>query len=417
MIFLPALVLLLATSCTDNCETTRTYVYYEPVYQTTEEIRSSFSIMPPQTMESSGKIYLKGNLLFINEPNKGIHIIDNTDKRNPVSVSFINIPGNFDMAAKGNYLYADSFIDLLVIDISDVNNVQLTQRIENVFPLNWGWWEESSTILVDYVETEVVSIEEEDCGGGFNDMIFFDNGGIAVLEFSSDASARASAVQQVGIGGSMARFTISGDYLYTIDEIQMSVFDILDLSDPTLTNTIEVEWGIETIFPYEDKLFIGARNGMHIFDNSTPSNPVQASTFLHVRSCDPVVVQDDLAYVTLRGGFEECDGFTNQLDVINVEDIFNPELIVTHPMEFPNGLGIDGSSLFICEGDFGLKVFDATDPMTIGDNLLHHFQDIHAFDVIPFNNTLMMIGNDGLYQYDYTDPENVELLSVIQTGQ
>ena len=82
-------------------------------------------------------------------------------------------------------------------------------------------------------------------------------------------------------------------------------------------------------------------------------------------------------------------------------------------MEFPSGLGIDGTNLFICEGQFGLKVFDASDPLTIGDNLLHSFEDIHAFDVIPFNNILIMIGNDGLYQYDYSDSENLELLSHI----
>ena len=412
ILFFIAFSTLILSSCTDECETTRSYILYEPVFQTTEEIRSSFDILPPQLMETSGKIYLKGNILFINEPNKGIHMYNNADQRNPQSLGFINIPGNFDMAAKGNYLYADSFVDLLVIDISDVNNVVLTKRIEGVFPRNWGWWDGSTTILVDYVESEIVEVAGSDCNGTFEDFVFIDGGGIMALE-NSDFSFASAAVQSVGIGGSMARFTISGDYLYTIDDVDLNVFNIVELSDPDLANTIEIEWGIETIFPYEDKLFIGARNGMHIFDNSNPTNPLQASTFLHVRSCDPVVVQDDLAYVTLRGGFEQCDGFTNQLDVIDVSDIYVPELLATHPMEFPNGLGIDGTSLFICEGEFGFKVFDATDPLTIGDNLLQRFDDIHAFDVIPFNNTLMMIGNDGLYQYDYTDPENLELLSII----
>jgi len=414
LIFLPVLLIMLLSSCTDNCETTRTYVYYEPVYQTTTEIRESFEILPAQPMRSSGKIYLKGNLLFINEPNEGIHVIDNSNKSNPVSLAFIKIPGNFDLAAKGNFLYADSFIDLLVIDISDINNVKLEKRIENVFPMNWGYWSGNEMILVDYVESEIVDIQQ-DCEGGFEDVLWFSDGRVMTLE-SADFNSTSAAIQQVGIGGSMARFTITGDYLYTIDEIQLSVFDILDLADPTLTNTVEIEWGIETIFPYENKLFIGARNGMHIYDNSNPASPLHASTFLHVRSCDPVVVQDDLAYVTLRGGFEECDGFTNQLDVIDVSNINDPVLLATHSMDFPNGLGIDGSSLFICEGQFGLKVFDATDPLTIGENLLHHFEDVNAFDVIPFNNTLMMIGTDGLYQYDYTDPENLQLLSIIETS-
>ena len=36
-----------------------------------------------------------------------------------------------------------------------------------------------------------------------------------------------------------------------------------------------------------------------------------------------------------------------------------------------------------------------------------------ALDVIPINNVLLMIAEDGLYQYDYSDINNLELLSVI----
>jgi hypothetical protein len=31
--------------------------------------------------------------------------------------------------------------------------------------------------------------------------------------------------------------------------------------------------------------------------------------------------------------------------------------------------------------------------------------------VIPLDNVLMMIGADGLFQYDYSDPANIKLLS------
>ncbi len=82
-------------------------------------------------------------------------------------------------------------------------------------------------------------------------------------------------------------------------------------------------------------------------------------------------------------------------------------------MQSPHGLGLDEQTLFITEGEFGLKVFDATDPNAIDANLIKQFQDIHGYDVIPNNGVLMMIGDDGLYQYDYRDIENINLLSVI----
>ena len=82
-------------------------------------------------------------------------------------------------------------------------------------------------------------------------------------------------------------------------------------------------------------------------------------------------------------------------------------------MQNPHGLGLDDQTLFITEGELGLKVFDVTDPNTIDANLIKQFQNINGFDVIPNDGLLMMIGDDGLYQYDYRDIENIELLSVI----
>ena len=156
---------------------------------------------------------------------------------------------------------------------------------------------------------------------------------------------------------------------------------------------------------------------MHILDISTPSTPAFISTYDHVRVCDPVVVDDDLAFVTLRSG-TECEGFTNQLEVINIEDLTNPQLLAVYPMTNPHGLGVDGNTLFVCDGDDGLKVYDKSDVAKIDENLLAHYFDMNAYDVIPMNNILMMVGTDGIYQYDYSDPNNIKFLShIIATNE
>ena len=82
-------------------------------------------------------------------------------------------------------------------------------------------------------------------------------------------------------------------------------------------------------------------------------------------------------------------------------------------MTEPYGLGIDDELLFICDGDEGLKIYNASDPMKINQNRVANFPDINAFDVIPMENTLFMIGDDGFYQYDYSDIQNIRLLSFI----
>jgi hypothetical protein len=82
-------------------------------------------------------------------------------------------------------------------------------------------------------------------------------------------------------------------------------------------------------------------------------------------------------------------------------------------MDEPYGLGIDDNILFICDGSAGLKIYDASDPMSIDQNKIKQYSEIDAWDVIPLGDVLLMIGSDGLYQYDYTDLENIRELSVI----
>ncbi len=402
--------------CTDDCDSKLYYTYFEPVYQTTQEIRDAFEYRKPIELSIPGKIYLFGNYLFVNEVSRGIHVINNTDKRNPVNIGFINIPGNLDMAVKGNILYADNYIDLLALDISNANDVKLIKRLEGVFNDHYHYEfldQAQESIIVAYEETDTVWYDNPDCGAIMPPFLRSEGGFIALGMAMSDANSSApppSSMSPTGMGGSMARFAIVNDILYTVGSYNLGVFDIATNSDPVFGNKVDIGWNIETIFPYKNNLFIGAQNGMYIYDISEPSAPAHMSTFAHVTSCDPVVVNDDYAFVTLRSG-TECQGFTNQLDIIDISNLNNPYLIKSYPMNNPHGLGLDGDALFICEGDWGLKIFNASDVNSITNNLIKHYTDMHSYDVIPFNDNLIMIGMDGLYQYDYSSLENIQLLS------
>ncbi|MDN5200873.1 hypothetical protein QQ008_05860 [Fulvivirgaceae bacterium BMA10] len=414
-IALMALATFLFPSCTDDCETTYTYFSYEPIYTSLDEIRSSVAITEPEELKSPGKIYLYGNILLVNEHGKGIHVIDNQDKTAPKHLSFIDIPGNVDMAVKNNILYADSYVDLLAFNISDINNIQLIKRIEDTFPnySTFGFHVDSDRgVVTDWKQTETTEIAASDCNGE-QPIDFFWRGNVLMSFAEGDMAAslqNRSVGNTTGIGGSMARFTIYQNFLYAVDDFDMHVFNISSPADPQENGIVNIGWGIETIFPYKDKLFIGARNGMHIFDNSTPTQPQYMSTFQHANSCDPVVVNDEYAFVTLRSG-TNCENFNNQLDVVDIKDLRNPTLVKTYPMTNPHGLGIDGNTLFLCEGASGLKVFNIEDVENIDQNLRLHFDNLDAYDVIPFQNNLILIGVDGLYQFDYSDSDNLKLQS------
>src|SRR5688572_15216924 len=115
MLFLVSLLALslLLEGCDDTCKTTRKYSYYEPKYTPLSEIRNGIKLQQVQPISKVGKIYIKGHLLFVNDPGKGIHIIDNQNPASPVRKSFLAIPGNYELAVKGNVLYADSYMDLV----------------------------------------------------------------------------------------------------------------------------------------------------------------------------------------------------------------------------------------------------------------------------------------------------------------
>ncbi len=104
-----------------------------PIYFEGEEWKS-FSVSGPEPVQRLGKIYYKDQHIFVIEKNKGIHIIDNTNPANPTPIRFINLKSCNDVAIKGNILYADNYTDLLSIDISDFNDIQLVNRLPNLYP-------------------------------------------------------------------------------------------------------------------------------------------------------------------------------------------------------------------------------------------------------------------------------------------
>ena len=119
-------------------------------------------------------------------------------------------------------------------------------------------------------------------------------------------------------------------------------------------------------------------------------------------------MQGNLAYVTLRSG-TGCRNGLNLLDIIDVSNLSAPRVLKSIPMINPHGLGVDGTMLFICEGDSGLKMFDLSNPTD--PKLLQHITNVRSYDVIPSRNVLIVTGKDGIYQYSYADRKELKLLS------
>jgi len=417
----------------DKCTRTVTYSDYRPVYMTYDQIRQPIAAQAPRTIEQAGKIYLYDRYLLLGEVGDGIHVFD-ISGATASPVAFLPIVGNKDMAIRNNILYADNYTDLVAIDISDIQRPVTVGRTENVF-INFfsGGMDDGSGqgMLVDYEPYEVTA--ELDCqeaqwrtngGWGGNGGGFI--GGPTVMEDRAmgaptnmmggggSAESGGGRGSSTGIGGSMARFTIVGSHLYTVDEMGMRIFDISDASNAQLANTVDIGWGIETIFPANGSLFIGSNTGMFIYSLTDPTNPTLLSEFQHAEACDPVFVSGNHAYVTLRTG-TMCANGSNELNVLDVTDLTNPVLLATYPMHNPHGLSVLNETLYLCEGDGGLKGFDVTDKLTIDQHEHFHFTGFDAYDVIasPYQPVLLVTGADGLRLYDNTQAHNPTLVSTI----
>ena len=404
-------------SCEDS--TFREYDGNSPIYISYEELRTPVTAVNDVALENTGKIYFKDNYIFIIEELKGIHVFDNTNPASPVKKKFIKVPGVVDMAISGNALYADSFVDLVVIDVQDINNIKEIGRLKDILPytvpptnnklpmayvdqdkgLVSGW---EQKVIKERVYTQSQSYPVYRTGMMFEDFV----------KLSNPAPSGGVSSSGVGFGGSMARIGIKDKVLYLLDNSSLRIFDITVKSSPGLLVNMNAGWGIETMFLTDKNMFLGTTTGMIIYDIANPLTPVRLSTYNHLRSCDPVIVDDTLAYVTLRTG-TNCGGSINALDVVNIKNLSSPKVVWSYPMVNPHGLGKDGNLLFICDGTAGLKVYDASNAKTITSNLLYSYPNIKAYDVIPLGSVLVLISDEGLFQYSYSNIQNISLLSTI----
>ncbi len=405
---------LLSGCLRDDCTSERSFVRFDPVYKSLADIRAGVKAESPRSLQKPGKIYAFGNYLFINEKQEGIHVIDNSDPSHPQTMAFWNISGNVDMVIRGQYLYADQYIDLLTIDISDLQNPQIVCRAENVFPL-FGF-DPANGYIVDYSQTTVT--EKVNCEDSRSaqpwflennsiwiDFAAFDAGGI-----KNNSSGLPSGV---GIAGSFARFGLADQFLYTVDNWTLRSWSLANPTCPAKSDSVWLGWNAETIFPWKDRLFVGSQNGVFIFNNSNPASPKLEATFNHATGCDPVVCDDTHAYVTIHDG-TTCNGTFNQLDVIGIENLPSASLLKTYQMKRPFGLSITNEHLFLC--DDGLKIFDKTNPLELKQ--LSHLKNISTYDVIAFTDShLLLVGDDGFFQFDVSDPANPKQLSLIPVSR
>lgn len=402
------LISLLPSCFKDRLSQTQTYTITKPVYALKATVLAHINGDANRPIDTVGKVYEKGNYIYLNELNQGIHIIDNSDPTHPQQIAFINIPGNEDMAIHGNTLYADMGTDLLALDITDPRQVKLSGTIPALFtPMGYPYgYVDTSMVITGWIVKDTTVPYNQPPYVCMNCMVLGSNVSVPATYSQSSVSVSVN-----GTGGSSSKMTLIDDHLFVISESHtLGVVDVTNAARPALVKSFFAGLDLETIYPFQDKLFLGSLEGVYIYDVSDPANPTQEAQFTHGTACDPVIADGDYAYVTLHAG-TSCGGSTNELDVIDVQNLLQPVLVSSYPMTAPTGLAKDGNMLFVCDGNAGVKVFDATEPYNL--KLVTAIGQNTGYDVIAGSGRLLEVASQGLYQYDYTNPAAISRLSAL----
>lgn len=414
-------------ACEERCE--YNFYYYNSYSIETislEALKNQIRVEAPRPYGETGKFYFYNDWLFVNEPQEGIHVLDVSDPANIQKIKFIRLPGNIEVSIRNGIMYADLYSAVVTLDLSDLMNDNLQVLADNTgifeyypYDIAWRFMEEhqprndlgKQLEYEEFNETEGLGETVFISGVNYNGVrcscdyyLYYEDGAVMPNSANDSASDAGGSGDQTGTGGSLARFKVIDNYLYTLNSQAIKIFRFDGSGILQNWSTVNVDWGIETLYRLEDLLFIGSMSGMFIYDLEDPGNPTFISEYEHFRACDPVVAEGDYAYVTLRSTNQWCTGDVNQLQIIDISDVFNPEQVGVYNMNAPYGLAVRGDRVIVCDADSGLKIMDVSTKET--PRVAQFIGGIDARDIILMGDVAYVVTTDGVLIYNVADLDN-----------
>jgi hypothetical protein len=338
---------------------------------------------------SPNNVYVYDTLLLVSDSVNGLLIYSVADEQAPRYKARIPLKGNRGMAMKDSIIYANSWNAILALRMVNDTNYEVTSIVKT------DPYHDGLGLIDDYYAPSPWH-------GGFG----------CAAEPLNDAGIPLSAGGSSGSGGSYAVFAVIDSFLYYIDNQSIITMDISNAALPRKLSETYVDWSIETLFPTQEYLFIGGSNGMYVMDRRSPAQPTQIGAITHFRARDPVVVQDSMAYVTLRNGVNWPPVNSDILMVVNIASVSNPKLIKEIPLPTPYGLAIRDTFLYVANGQNGWRLFTLKNPLNPVSLQIWPTPDVKDF--IWIENRLYMMCFDRVKIYSVVDPRNPIALAEVQ---
>ncbi|HPH01986.1 MAG TPA: hypothetical protein PK297_03440 [Spirochaetota bacterium] len=347
-------------------------------------------MLPSTDMQEPGKFWLADDRLYVIVPGRELRIYNIADLANPALSATIPATNTSELAVlptdDGHVVYMDNAGSLDIYRIAPGSAPLLVRSLAGVCDVTQyptGDWE--------YDE------DAYGCGSCYQSD--------TVGNFSSGST-----------GGSLARFAVAGDYLYTLRSGRIKVFQlrggIASPVDPLSLGEYSTAWDIETIHSALGNLFMGAASGVHVYSLSNPEAPVRIGGLTHVRARDPIVVEEPYAYVTLRDGNFSDGGPLSRLEVLRLNDLTNMERIRTIGVGAPYGLAAKSGYVYVCDRENGVLVYSQPATNTLAGPGAK-IGGIDPRDAIIRDSTLLVNGRGEVLLYSIAEPLQPVLLSKI----
>jgi hypothetical protein len=336
---------------------------------------------PYSGIENPVNMYVNDTLLLVADKVAGIQVYSVRDKQNPRHLAAIPLQGVGGMAMKNSVIYANSGYSILA----------LTLRPDHSF----------DTVKVIYKSPYV------------DHPVMVDDV-VAPFPFFSCNRVMPMAAGDAGHfngGGSYATFAVIDTFLYYIDDWNLVTMSISSPTEPLEIARANIGWSIETLYPTEKYLFIGGTRGMYVMDRRDPARPFMIGCLQHFKACDPVVVHDSVAYVTLRSG-NNCGDARDVLLTVSIADPAQPRLLSEYSVPTPYGLAVRDTLLYVAKGENGYGLFNVRNPWNVD-----HQRTWASFSVKDFiwaGCVMYVMGFDHVTIVDVKDPMNPAVVSTIQ---
>lgn len=228
---------------------------------------------------------------------------------------------------------------------------------------------------------------------------------IGCAKDGSSDSAQASGTAK---NGSLTRFITVGNYLYIVKTNSLVTYNISNPQSISVAGTQDVGFDIQTIFEYNNQLFIGSNTAMYIYGLTNPAQPeklTQVNYFQPGR--DPIVARDSVAYATQRVGT------VGTLNVVNIKNLQEARIVNALPIATPYGLALGTNTLYVCNGSNGLAVINVSSPYQPVMNGNKNFDEVF-YDAILQGNILICYVKGGIVLLDVSTAATPLLITKIK---